>query len=270
MAPIADPTQGTLVLRDDAEMPLLIQPIPASGGLRVLDPNTGKTLEGNLSPVDATAVDLANMTLGGMMTYLADAAVFEHCVSGATFPIAQEGDYLALEQAYLADRIAPGAPLYVMLEGSLAIRPAMEGPDRQTIVVDRFVRTRSELSCAQQRADATLQNTYWRLDTLQGEAFPIQAVEREPHLVLEVSEDTAYRATVGCNRLRGSYVLDGDALTFSPAASTMMACPEPLDGFERRFGEVMTEATGFAIEGTTLILKNVEGNQLATFTAVYF
>ncbi|MEL6104317.1 MAG: META domain-containing protein [Pseudomonadota bacterium] len=93
----------------------------------------------------------------------------------------------------------------------------------------------------------TLQDTYWRLDTLQREAFQKIATEREPYLVLEVSEDTAYRATIGCNRLRGSYVLDGEELTFSPAASTMMACPEPLDGLERLFGEVLAEATGLAI-----------------------
>lgn len=188
---VADPTLGTLVLRDGAEMPLVIQPVPASGALRVLDANTGETLDGNLSEVEATAVDLANMTLGGTMTYFADSAVFEHCVSGATFPLAQEEEYLALEQAYLDERIAPGAPLYVLLEGGLAMRPAMEGPDRQMVIVDRFIRTRSELSCAQQRADAVLQNTYWRLDTLQGEAFPMEAVEREPHLVLEVSDDAA-------------------------------------------------------------------------------
>jgi copper homeostasis protein (lipoprotein) len=266
---VADPTTGTLVLRDGAEMPLLVRP-SASGALRVVDGNTGKEFVGDLTLAEDEALELSGMMMGGMMTYMADAAIFEDCVSGAVFPLAQEGDYLALEQAYLADRAEPGAPLYVTLEGGLALRPAMEGPDRQMIVVDRFIRTRPEIACAQQRADASLQNTYWRLDTLDGEAFSMQATQREPHIVLEAGESGAYRAMVGCNRMRGGYTNDGNALSFSPAAATMMVCPAPLDAIEGRFGEVMADVAGYAIEGKTLVLRNTDGDPLAIFTAVYF
>lgn len=266
---VADPTAGTLVLRDGAEMPLRVRPI-AAGALRVIDANTGEDFAGDLTLSEGASMDLSGMMMGGMMTYMADAAIFEDCVSGATFPVAQEGDYLALEQAYLADRAEPGAPLYVTLEGGLAIRPAMEGPDRQMVVVDRFIRTRPEITCAQQRADATLQNTYWRVDTLDGETFPMQATQREPHIVLEAGESGVYRAIVGCNRMRGAYTIDGDTLTFSPVAATRMACSEPLDTLERRFGEVMADVTGYAIAGETLVLQNLDGEPLAIFSAVYF
>ena len=70
--------------------------------------------------------------------------------------------------------------------------------------------------------------------------------------------------------MRGAYSLQAETLSFSPAASTMMACPDPLDGFERRLGEAMAEATAFAIVGDTLILRDAEGKPLAIFTAVYF
>lgn len=266
---VADATAGTLVLRDGAEMPLVVRPT-ASGGLNVIDANTDEAFMGALTIADNEFLELSGMMMGGMMTYMADAGIFEDCVSGATFPVAQEGDYLALERAYLADRVAPGAPLYVMLDGGLGMRSAMEGPDRQMVIVDQFIRTRPEISCAQQRADAALQNTYWRLDTLDRDAFPMDATGREPHLVLEVSDVGAYRATVGCNRMRGSYTLDGDALMFTSAASTMMACPEPLDRFEQRFGAMMDDVRGFTIEGETLVLRDADGEPLALFTAVYF
>jgi len=266
---VADPTAGTLMLRDGAEMPLVLRP-SASGALSVIDANTGETFSGALIRADAEVLELSDMMLGGMMTYFADAAVFEDCVSGLTFPVAQESDYLALEQAYLADRAAPGTPLYVMFEGGLAMRPAMEGQDRQMFVVDRFIRTRPKATCTQQRADAALQNTYWRLDTLQGETFPMEASVREPHLVLETSEPAAFRATVGCNRMRGSYEVEGDTLKFSPAASTMMACPEPLDELERRLGDVLAKVANYAIKGETLVLKNAEGEPLVLLNAVYF
>ncbi|UWR22145.1 META domain-containing protein [Sulfitobacter sp. S190] len=265
----ADPTAGTLVMRDGAEMPLVIRRTNA-GGLSVIDAHTGEAFSGTLTLSDAEPPTLADMMMGGMMTYMADAAVFEDCVSGATFPVAQERDYLAAERAYLADRAAPGAPLYVMIEGGIQVRPAMEGPDRQMVIVDRFIRTRPGVSCDRQRAEATLQNTYWRIDALTGEPVTMGDGGREPHIVLEASVTGAYRATVGCNRMRGRYILDGNSLTFSPAASTMMACPEPIGALERRLGEVMAEVATYVIEGETLVLRNADGDPLAVLTAVYF
>ena len=38
----------------------------------------------------------------GMFRYMADAALFTECLTEASFPVAQENDYLALERAYLA------------------------------------------------------------------------------------------------------------------------------------------------------------------------
>jgi uncharacterized lipoprotein YbaY len=84
---------------------------------------------------------VAPVLIGGMMTYFADAAVIEDCVSGQTYPVATDGDYLALEAAYLADRPEPGAPLYVVLDGGIELREGMEGPARETVTVVHFVRT---------------------------------------------------------------------------------------------------------------------------------
>lgn len=266
---VADPAAGTLVLNDGAELPLLIRPT-ASGTLSVIDANSGEKHDGLLKLAAADALALSNMTMAGMVTYMADAAIFEECVSGAVFLISAEGDYLALERAYLADRSGPGAPLYMMLDGGIDTRPAMEGPDRQMIIVDRFLRTQPEMNCVRKQPEVTLINTYWRLQELEGRKFPMDATRLEPHLVLEDTETAAYRATVGCNRMRGSFQLAGEALTVSPAASTMMACPEPLDTLERQFGEVLSRVTRYNIEGNALILTDESGAPLATFSAMYF
>ncbi|WP_299851397.1 META domain-containing protein [uncultured Roseovarius sp.] len=222
-----------------------------------------------VAPSDEAA-ERGDMLIAGMMTYMADAAILVECKSGATFTIAMEGDYPALEKAYLSDRAAPGEPLYVILEGGHALRPAMEGPDREMVIVDRFIRTRPEVTCERQMADASLQNTYWRLDMLEGVAFPSDLATREPHLMLETADGSSYRATVGCNRMRGAYTLNGEQVSFSPAASTMMACPEPLDALERQFGLALSETSDFLIEGETLILSDADGEPRAILTAVYF
>lgn len=265
----ADTTADTIVLRDGAEMPLVVRRM-GNGDLAVIDGTSDAPRDGTLSRSEPTPLELEGMTLAGMMTYMADAAVFEECVSGVTFPVAMEGDYLALESAYLTDRPAPGEPLYVMFDGGLAMREDMEGPARQMVLVDRFLRTRPGITCERQKADASLLNTYWRLDELDGAPFPQGAGRQEPHLVLETGDNAAYRATLGCNRLRGGYSLAGDDLGFAPSASTMMACPAPLDALEQAFSSVLADVAGFAIEGETLVLQDANGNPRAIFTAVYF
>lgn len=266
----ADPSETSLVLHEGAEMPLKVR-VAGNKQLEVIDANSGAVLDGMLK-TDGTleTADLDDMLIAGMMTYMADAAVIEECLSGRQFPIAQEGDYLALETAYLADRAEPGAPLYVMMEGGVAMREGMEGRARQTVTVDRFIKTRAGVTCARQLADASLRNTFWRLDELNGTPFPMDATQREPHIVLETGEEGAYRATVGCNQMRGGVTINDTNLSFAPGASTMMACPPPLDVLEQQFSKALSNVTDFAIKGETLVLSDVDGKPLATFTAIYF
>jgi len=75
----------------------------------------------------------------GLFTYMADAALFEDCVSGHRYPVAMEAGYIELERAYLEQRAAPGAPLLVRFHGGIEPRPPMEGDGEiDTIVVERF------------------------------------------------------------------------------------------------------------------------------------
>lgn len=265
----ADPSANALVLRDGAEMPLMVR--VARSGLEVVDANTGAAFEGTLVTDGAlTPTDLSELLVAGVVTVSGDRLVFEECLSGQQFPVAQGSDYLALETAYQEDQSSPGASLYIMIEVGIAMEESAEGPARQMLGVNRFIRTRPGISCERQMADASLRNTYWRLDQLDGEDFPEDAASQEPHLVLEPGDSAAYRAMLWCNRIRGGYSLEDDAISFSPALSTMMACPPPLDDAERQFGQVLSETTSYAIEGETLVLRDQSGTTRAIFTAIYF
>ncbi|MEQ9040069.1 MAG: META domain-containing protein [Silicimonas sp.] len=266
-----DPTRGALVLRDGAEMPLFLDiKGPDRLGQLGLDgaPVPGDAEELTAGPLEP--VDLGGMFLGGEMTYMADAALFQECLSGQLFPISMEGEYAALESAYLADRSAPGERLYVLVEGGIAMRPAMEGADRQALVVDRFIRTLPGESCERQRAEAGLTNTYWRIDELMGETLPMLSGRREPHILLREGDEGGLSATVGCNLMRGRFDAGDGTISFGPIASTMMACPPPLDQVERSLGTALGAAAGYAIEGETLVLKDISGVPVAILTAVYF
>lgn len=268
----ADPARGAIVLYGAAEMPLFWQ-VKGPDTLRqmamdaspiVSDLPYDLTSDGALSPTD-----LEGMFLLGMMTYFADAAIFEECLTGRTYPIATEGDYLALERGYLEARAEPGAPLLVQVEGGLLVRPPMEGADRTHLVVDQFLKTVPGETCAGDTPTASLTNTYWRIDSLMGESVAAMDNRREPHLVLLESDGPRFRATVGCNQLVGGYEHDGDRLSFGAVASTMMACPPPLDGIERQLGEVLSLTRRMVLEGNRLELLGDDDTVLVEMEAVY-
>ena len=129
--------------------------VVGAGALRKLD-LAGREIASDLdyelrrtSEIDPIA---GTFRLRGEYTYMADAALFTECLTGARFPVALEKDNVALERAYLAARPAPGAPLLVTLDGSLARRPKMDGDgDQEVLVVERFDRVWPGESCASRR-----------------------------------------------------------------------------------------------------------------------
>lgn len=269
----SDAGRQTLVLSGLADSPTQWE-IKSPNLIRQLDMD-GNVIDSELpyeltSDGTLTETDIEDAFLGGMMTYMADAAFFEECRTGRRYPVAQEGEYLALERAYLADQSAPGAPLYVNVEGALLMRPAMEGPDLRSLVVERFVRTRPGITCERQRADASLTNTYWRIDSLAGENVAgLPSGRLEPHMVLRTGDEERFSATVGCNRMAGGYRQKNDMLSFSSGATTMMMCPPPLDALERTLTQTLAAVQSYRINGETLALFNEDKEVIALMTAVY-
>jgi len=96
-----------------------------------------------------------------------------------------------------------------------------------------------------------------------------QQNRREPHIVLQSGSDNGYRATVGCNQLIGRYDAQGDTLTFAGGASTMMACPPPLDALERQLRDILEQTAQVRLEGQTMALLDGAGAPIAGLTAVY-
>ena len=269
----SDAEQQTLILSGLTDSPTRWQ-IKSPNLIRQLDMD-GKVIESDL-PYELTSngtlneTDIENVFLGGMMTYMADAAVFKECRTGRLHPVAQEGEYLALERAYLADQSAPGEPLYVNVEGSLLMRPAVEGPDRRSLIVERFVRTRPGITCERQRADASLTNTYWRIDSLAGEnVVGLPSGRQEPHMVLRTADEERFSATVGCNRMTGKYSQKNDMLSFGSGATTMMMCPPPLGDLEQTLVQTLAAVQSYRINGETLALFNKANEVIALMTAVY-
>jgi putative lipoprotein len=65
------------------------------------------------------------------------------------------------------------------------------------------------------RSDASLVNTYWKLLEVAGNAAVVGDNGPEPHMILQVQEERLVGSS-GCNRLVGTYQVNGDRLRLSP------------------------------------------------------
>ena len=162
---------GTLTLRGGREAPVMFA-IQDARTLRKLD-LAGRAIESKLN-YDLTRREPfepiePRLLLRGMYRYMADAGMFQECLTGWRLPVAQEADNAKLETAYSRARREPGEELLVTLEGSIASRPRMEGPGMQrALVPERFINVWPGETCGPRHSEATLENTVpVRTETLQ-------------------------------------------------------------------------------------------------------
>ncbi len=240
--------------------------------LRLILPDEQGLVDG--SDYDLTAADEIrpfdpHLPLRGMLTYVADEARFTECLTGRDYPLVKDGDYSALEHAYLAAGAEAGGPIMASFDGAIVREPAgAESDTGPKVLVERFVGVWPGESCERAVDKATLTNTYWKILRLGDTEIAPGEGRREPNLILRAGEPR-FTATVGCNQITGSYTLTGDRLTFGQGAMTRMACPAPLDEWERKLGTMLGTAATWRIDGQTLELVDAAGSPLALFQAVY-
>lgn len=118
---------------------------------------------------------------------------------------------------------------------------------------------------------ATLENTYWKLLRLGDTEIASRGGQRELHLILQAPPDGPKRVAgfAGCNRIVGSYTLDGEQLVFSRLAGTLMACREESGRIETTFHEALQQARRWAIRGEQLDLFDAAGKRVALFESRY-
>jgi uncharacterized lipoprotein YbaY/heat shock protein HslJ len=221
------------------------------------------TASSELEPFDL------HLPLRGMLTYVDDEARFTECLTGRDYRLVKEGDYDALEHAYLAAGAEAEGPIMTSFEGGILDETDWsDEPDGPGVMVERFIGIWPGETCEGVVDTASLTNTYWKILRLGDTELAVQEGRREPNLVLREG-DPRFTATVGCNQLIGSYALADDRLSFGPGASTRMACLPPLDAWEAKLAEVLTESAGWRIDGQTLELLDATDTPIALLQAVY-
>lgn len=92
----------------------------------------------------------------------------------------------------------------------------------------------------------------------------VDASPADARIDLTFDEEQAHGSSA-CNSYRGSYAVDGDALTFGPLASTQMACEQMLMDLEAAYLAALGDVTGFEVGNGALTLTG--GDVTLTFTA---
>ena len=114
-------------------------------------------------------------------------------------------------------------------------------------------------------ATRTLTNTYWKLTSLGDAPITVYDEHREPYMELQ-AEPARIAGSDGCNRMMGSYQVNGTKIEFSEMAGTMMAC---VNGMEQgaAFTKALSQTITWNIDGERLKLFDADAKLLLSFQA---
>ena len=103
----------------------------------------------------------------------------------------------------------------------------------------------------------------WRVDSIAG-AASFDAAKTE----FALGADGKVSTTIGCNRMAGAPVVEGERLRFGPLAATRMACDAPLMELESRYAAALEATRSFRIEGARLRLLDATGAEQVVLSRV--
>jgi copper homeostasis protein (lipoprotein) len=208
------------------------------------------------------------LPMRGMYSYMADAGLFQECRTGWRLPVAQVGDNAALEAGYIKAHREPRETLLVSLEGTITIRPKIEGEGNQSsLIVEHFDQIWPGETCGPSYSTAMLENTYWKLVWLFNEPVILDASDKEPYITL-MPQGNRVQGFTGCNRLMGGYELKEENLKFRHMASTRMACQKGMK-LEASLIQALESTVKWKIEGEHLDLSDLKGGLVARFESRY-
>ena len=115
-----------------------------------------------------------------------------------------------------------------------------------------------------------LTGTRWQLTAYNNGKGGFTSVLSGTEITAVFNEDGSLQGSAGCNQYSATYTVDGENISISPGATTLMACLEPEGVMEQEtaYLAALAASATYKIEGKTLELRNAEGTRLASYTAV--
>jgi len=117
----------------------------------------------------------------------------------------------------------------------------------------------------------SLTGAIWILTELNGQPpLPTTEAGGAGSITVQFNEDGTVSGSSGCNNYVAAYEVDGSNITInmSPAATTLMACPEPVMAQETDYLVALGAAETFEASEDGLVLYDGNGDPVAVFAAV--
>jgi heat shock protein HslJ len=97
----------------------------------------------------------------------------------------------------------------------------------------------------------SVRGTNWVWQSIQNGNAKIE-IKNPSIFILTLDAEGRFTSTTDCNSVSGSYVLEGESLTFKDMASTLMYCE---GSQENTYTEALGKVSMYRVEGNTLILS---------------
>lgn len=182
--------------------------------------------------------------------YVLDGDQLSFGQAGSTM-MACEDNVMAQEQAFLADLTTVAS--YQIVGDQLQLFNA-EGEPVLVFVL---------------QAPTPLTGTLWQATMINNGQGAVVSVVGGTEVTATFQDDGVVSGTAGCNSYSGSYTVDGDQISFGPAAMTAMMCVEPEGVMEQEaaFAAALESAATYAIQGDQLELRTADGALAVSFVA---
>ena len=233
--------------------------VRVSGGIIPPDVNYDLMLS------DASSVYKDLVQVEGMYLIQDGRGVFSECLTGATFPVADEGENAALQRAYMNTPHGQLDSILVTLDARLSNDLQVGAMKYEEVLVPaRFVNIRPGIGCNGGKSSRlTLVDSSWHLKTLDGKPVELEEDQKAPYFSLK-TEGNRVNAFAGCNRISGTYLVKGELFFFNKVIERRMACAKGIE-LEFAFLNVLRHTERYQIKGEILELRDREGKPLATF-----
>ena len=197
----------------------------------------------------------------GMLTYMADAAMFIECSTGNHFPVIMTEEWLPVERTYLASSSAGGSYLNTYADVTFKWTTPEEGASRHHIHFNHLKETLPATTCGSP-TDA-LEHYEWDLVELQGiQPDQLTSMHTRPYVRFSGQQISGH---TGCNAMAGEIKLEGERMRLSQVASTRMYC-EPVAQIEQSFLQMLENANYSSLEGERWSWYDEDMQRLASFT----
>lgn len=197
----------------------------------------------------------------GMLTYMADAAMFIECSTGNHFPVIMTEGWLPVERTYLASSSAGGSYLNTYADVTLKWTTPEEGANRHHLYFNHLKEALPATTCGSP-TDA-LEHYEWDLVELQGiQPDQLTSMYTRPYVRFSGQQVSGH---TGCNAMAGEIKLEGERMQLSQVASTRMYC-EPVAQIEQSFLQMLENAKYSSLEGERWSWYDEDMLRLASFT----